>query len=299
MKILITGATGFIGFNLLNALKHDDHEIIVTGHDAENRLKDFKGKYLQPSFSGIDWSAIGNVDILYHLAAINDTTNYDEKEVMNANLHDSIKLFRYVINNGCKRIVYASSCAVYGDVKAPYKEDGPKNPLNAYGRSKLELDNTVLKLQEEFPDVIFVGLRFSNVYGPGEGHKGFRSSMALQWSKQMKKGNPKCFGDGTAKRDFLYVADAVKACILASKANQSCVVNVGSGKARSWNDMLKILNKVLGMNRLTKYVPNPYADKYQEFTECDLTKAKELINYEPDYDLEKGLQAYFHSGELN
>ncbi|MFQ5620803.1 MAG: NAD-dependent epimerase/dehydratase family protein [Candidatus Nanoarchaeia archaeon] len=298
MRILITGATGFIGFNLLKELQKEDHEFTITGHDAENRLKDFKGKYLQPSFSGIDWDAIGEVDIVYHLAAINDTTNYDDKEVMDANFHDSIRLFKHVIANGCKRIVYASSCAVYGDAPAPYTEDVPKNPLNPYGKSKLKLDQETMLLAKENPDVTFVGLRFSNVYGPGESHKGFRSSMALQWAHQMRKGNPKCFIDGNQKRDFVYVADAIKGCILASKAKKSCIVNIGSGKARSWNDMLKILNKVLKMNRLTKFIPNPYEDKYQTFTECDLTKAKEFIGFEPDYDLEKGLQAYFDSGEL-
>ena len=121
MRILVTGGTGFIGSNIVKELLKQGHDIVITGTDAEIKLPDFKGIYLQPSFLGLDYEAIGHVDALLHQAAINDTTNENEKEVFRANLESSQAIINHVVKNGCKKVVYASSTAIYGNVPAPHQ----------------------------------------------------------------------------------------------------------------------------------------------------------------------------------
>ncbi len=130
MKALVTGGTGFIGSNIAARLVREGWEVVITGSDAETWPEGFKGKYLQPSFLGLDFGAIGKIDAVFHEAAINNTVLTDRAEMMRANLDSTKKLFEYARDASCKRIVYASSTAVYGDVAAPFREDGPVNPLN-------------------------------------------------------------------------------------------------------------------------------------------------------------------------
>jgi ADP-L-glycero-D-manno-heptose 6-epimerase len=298
MRVLVTGGTGFIGSNLVLRLLDEGHEVLITGHDAEQKIPGFRGKYLQPSLIGIDWDAIGGVNVLFHQAAINDTTLLDEQEMIRANADASIELFRRVIDAGCRRIVYASSTAIYGDAPAPYREDAPARPLNPYARSKIELEERASRLAGENPEVVLVGLRYCNVYGPREQHKGSRASMIYQLAAQMRRGNPRLFKYGEQKRDYLYVEDAVQANLLAAEAKQSCVVNCGSGAAVAFNDLVGLLNQTLGLTRKPEYIENPYADRYQSHTECDMTLAREMLGFEPAFDVRKGIEAYSSSGFL-
>ena len=211
MRILVAGGTGFVGSNLVLRLMEEGHDLLITGHDAEQKLPGFRGKYLQPGLLGIDWSALSGIDVLFHQAAINDTTLGDESEMMRANAEASRKLFETVIAGGCRSIVYATSTAVYGDVPAPYREKGPVNPLNAYARSKLALEAIAAETAAAHPGVALTGLRYCNVYGPRENHKGKRASMIWQLAQQMKAGNPRIFKMGEQKRDYIYVEDVVRA----------------------------------------------------------------------------------------
>ena len=298
MRILVTGGTGFIGSNLSLRLLSAGHELLITGHDAEQELSGFSGKYLQPGFLGIDWSAIGRVDILFHQAAINDTTLADEREMMRANVDASKQLFQCVAEGGCRTIVYASSTAVYGNVPAPYREAGPLQPLNAYARSKKLLEDFASEFTRNHPEVTVVGLRYCNVYGPRENHKGKRASMIWQLSQQMKKGRPRIFKHGEQRRDYIYVEDVVHANLLASEAKESCIVNCGSGSATSFNDLIGVLNEVLGLRKVPEYIENPHEDQYQSHTQCDMTLAKEKLGFVPKFDIRSGLEAYLRSGFL-
>lgn len=299
MRILVTGGTGFVGSNLALKLLELGHEVLITGNDAEQKLPGFRGKYLQPGLIGIDWDAIGNLDAVFHEAAINDTTSLDEREMMRANVDASLALFEYAVAHGCKRIVYASSTAVYGGTPAPYVEDKGLEPLNPYGRSKKILDEKVMAFAAAHPEMTVVGLRYCNVYGPRESHKGVRASMIYQLAKQMTKGNPRIFKNGEQKRDYIYVKDVVQANLLALDAKESCVVNCGAGEATSFNDVIAILNRTMGLNRTPEYIDNPYADRYQNFTQCDMTQAKEKIGFVPQYGVREGIADYYRSGFLN
>ncbi|MBI4144449.1 NAD-dependent epimerase/dehydratase family protein [Candidatus Woesearchaeota archaeon] len=296
MKVLVTGGTGFIGSNLALELKSQGHEVLITGHDAEQPMPEFQK--LHTPFIGLDFEKIGKIDVLFHQAAINDTTFMNKEEMLRANLHSSIALFNHVLKNGCKRIVYASSTAAYGNAPVPFKENGIMTPLNPYGESKKLLDEQAMELAKKHEGVVIVGLRYCNVYGPRENHKGKRASMIFQLAQQINKGNPKIFKWGEQKRDYIYVKDVVKANLLAAKAKQSCVVNCGRGKPTSFNDIIKTLNTIMNAKRQTEYIDNPYADKYQNHTECDMTLAKEKIGFVPEFDIETGIKDYFDSGFL-
>ena len=298
MRVLVTGGTGFIGSNLVIRLLQDGHDVLITGCDSEQKIPDFRGKLLQPGFTGIDWSAVGKIDVLFHQAAINDTTSLDEREMLRANVESSQELFRRVVAGGCGRIVYATSTAVYGDGPAPYHENQPPRPLNPYALSKKLLEEFAAEFVRQNPGVVIVGLRYCNVYGPRENHKGPRASMIFQLAQQMKRGNPRLFEFGEQKRDYIYVDDVVRANVLAACAKQSTVVNCGGGAATTFNDLVAELNRVLGLSRQPEYIANPYAQRYQSHTECDMTLARELLGFAPEFNIRRGIDEYFRSGFL-
>ena len=137
-----------------------------------------------------------------------------------------------------------------------------------------------------------VGVRYFNVYGPGEAHKGKFASMIYQLYKQMKEGRrPRIFEYGEQKRDFVYVKDAVDMTILAMNAPKTTVYNVGSGEPHSFNDVIKYLNEALGTSYEPEYFECPY-DFYQEYTHADMTKAKEELGFVPKYHLREGIKEY-------
>ncbi len=149
------------------------------------------------------------------------------------------------------------------------------------------------------PEITVVGLRYCNVYGPRDSHKGARASMIYQLAKQIAKGNPRIFKNGEQKRDYIYVKDVVQANLLALNAKESCVVNCGAGEATSFNDVITILNQTMGFNRTPEYIDNPYADRYQNFTQCDMMRAKEKIGFVPQYHVREDIADYHQSGFLN
>lgn len=297
MRCLVTGGTGFIGSNLALELRNRGLKVIVTGNESEQGLPD-DIECFYPGLYGIDWDNIGRIDVLFHQAAMNKTTNPVRAEMMFANYISSVRLFDWAVASGCRRIVYASSTAVYGDVPPPYKESGPVNPLNPYAESKLLLDNHVEGLVRRHPGVKIVGLRYCNVYGPGENHKGKRATMIYQLAQQMRTGRPVLFAVGEQKRDYIHVKDVVQANILASEAEESCIVNCGSGAATTFNEVVRILNRVMGTKRDPFYIDNPYKGGYQSHTECDMSLAKEKLGFVPEYDIENGVRDYYDSGFL-
>jgi ADP-L-glycero-D-manno-heptose 6-epimerase len=298
MKALVTGGTGFVGSNLAARLIKDGWDVTVTGKKGEQYVAGLKKPLVLGDLGSIDWQKLGKFDAIFHQAAITDTLITDEKEMMRINFFAAKRLIGYAKESGCKKFIYASSTAVYGAGVAPYKETDKAIPLNAYGKSKLALDEFAMKFASENPDMAIIGLRYCNVYGPGENHKGKMASMIYQMAQQMKKGNPKLFKNGEQKRDYIFVEDAVEANLLSLAAKKSEVLNCGGGKARTFNGAFKIIRQITKLDCKIDYIDNPYEKSYQNFTECDMSKTKKEIGFSPKYQLEAGIGKYFESGKL-
>ncbi|MBI2607140.1 MAG: ADP-glyceromanno-heptose 6-epimerase [Deltaproteobacteria bacterium] len=300
-NILVTGGAGFIGSNLVLTLQAQHPEAGITviddfrSGDFKN-LIGFKGDVVAKDVSRMDFSSqFGKrrFDAIFHLASITDTTLHDQKQ----QVHDNVEGFRNVLEFARPAktpIVYASSAATYGIVSGVNTESDPPLPANVYAFSKVVLDNLARMYAARSRAWKIVGVRYFNVYGPREAHKGIPASMIWHLSQQIKAGkNPRIFKRGEQLRDFIYVKDAVKNTILALGAPSSGVYNTGSGQARTFNDLIEILNRTLGTKRATEYFDNPHKH-YQNHTEADLARSRKELGYEPDYSLEKGVEDYMN-----
>ena len=301
MRILVTGGAGFIGSNLVDELqkKYPDAEIAVLDNFQSayfENLLNFRGEFITGDISKKElWDYLAKnyrFDVVFHQAAITDTTVEDQKLMMEVNTQS----FKYLLDTALKKwnakVIYASSAAVYGNCPAPMREEGCLKPENIYGFSKLMMDNLAKKYLKEFPNAYIVGLRYFNVYGPKEAHKGKFASMVYQLAVKMMKGQrPRLFKWGEQKRDFVYIKDVVKANLLAMERPVRGIFNVGTGKARSFNELVEILNKTLGTNYEVEYFDNPYKF-YQNYTEADLTNSEKFLGYKPDWSLEEGVKDY-------
>jgi len=210
-------------------------------------------------------------------------------------VHDNVESFRRLLNFARPtktRIIYASSASTYGAVTQTSVESNSAAPANAYSFSKVIMDNIARRAAAESTGWIIIGLRYFNVYGPREAHKGVPASMVYHLAQQMKAGQrPRIFKHGEQKRDFVYVKDAVEGSIRAFDAQTSGIYNLGSGHARSFNELVDVLNKCLGTNLQPDYIDNPHAH-YQNFTQADLTNARSALGYEPRFRLEDGVRDY-------
>jgi len=298
MKILVTGGTGFIGSNLALSLKDEGHDVEITGSMYEQQLPEFADKTHYLGIDGISWNKIGALDAVFHIGAISTPQITERDQMMQANLETSKRVFEEAKVRGAHHIVYASSTAVYGNMPVPYKESDGTSPLNVYAESKELLDEFAMDFALQNPSITVIGLRYCNVYGPRENHKGKSATMIYQFAQQMQNDNPKLFKTGEQKRDYMYVKDVVRANMLALEAKESCVVNCGSGTATSFNELVQILNQTLNLNRVPLYIENPYTATYQSHTLCDMTLAKEKLGFVPEFDIQNGIKDYYDSGFL-
>lgn len=300
MKYLVTGGTGFIGSHIAKRLIKDGHEVIITGVPTENKVEG--ARYIEfnitPSmvhdtgacFRLIKTTAnkIGQIDAAFLQAAVNDTTSQDEQKMFKVNYSAPRVLMAILYDFGCKKFICASSTAVYGNSPAPYVEDKTEcKPLNVYAKSKLA--------SEKWPtgtnDSAVISLRYCNVYGPGEGHKGRRASMIYQLIKTMKEDiRPRLFQYGWQRRDWIYVEDVVEANLAALAHNKTDIFNCGSGGCVSFNRMIEIINTHLNTWIEPEYIPCPFKKTYQTHTECCMEKAKKILEFIPKYTIEDGIE---------
>jgi len=298
-NLLVTGGAGFIGSNLTLALQEKFPNARLTVID-DFRSGDFKnlagyrGDFVAQNLATLDWQKqFGKemFDAIFHLASITDTTNHDQFE----QVHDNLESFRRILNFARPtqtRIIYASSASIYGPATEASAESNGAAPANVYAFSKTIVDNLARRTAAESADWKIIGLRYFNVYGPREAHKGVPASMVYHLAQQIKAGQrPRIFKHGEQKRDFVYVKDIVAGSILALEANKSGIHNLGCGQARSFNELVGILNRCLGTKHAPEYIENPHAH-YQNHTEADLTNVRKSLGYEPRYSLEDGVADY-------
>ncbi|HYF29897.1 MAG TPA: ADP-glyceromanno-heptose 6-epimerase [Chitinophagaceae bacterium] len=310
-SIVVTGAAGFIGSCLVGYLNQHGFENLVLV-DEFSRMdkvpnldhKRFRLKVERDGFFEWLFREKPSIDFVFHIGARTDTTEFDYAIHQKLNVEYSQKLWNYCAVHGIP-LVYASSAATYGAGEQGYADDHDLchrlKPLNAYGVSKNEFDKWVL--HQVYHPPFWAGLKFFNVYGPNEYHKGRMASVIWHSFNQVKKsGEVKLFKshrpdfeDGKQLRDFVYVKDVLSVCYwLMQHRPASGIYNLGTGTARTFDDLVKAT--FAGMDRPANIVyidmPEDIRDKYQYFTEAKMDKLRNAGYTLPFYSLEEGIDDY-------
>jgi ADP-L-glycero-D-manno-heptose 6-epimerase len=309
--IVITGAAGFISSCLISKLNDNGFTDIVAVDDFSNSLKlrNWNTKKIRCTLERklfFDWLKDNQqqVEFIFHLGARTDTTEFNKQIFDELNLNYSKAIWHACVQYHIP-LVYASSAATYGSGEFGYNDNEsliPQlKPLNPYGDSKNDFDNWALT-QEKKP-FFWAGLKFFNVYGPNEYHKGrmasviFHAYHQIRETSQMKlfKSHRNHFNDGEQMRDFIYVKDVVDVCyFLMHHRKNSGIYNVGSGKARSFNNLVKQTFLSLGVIENIEYIDMPadIRETYQYFTEANMEKLKNIGYHCTFHSLEEGIDDY-------
>lgn len=293
MKVLVTGGAGFIGSNVVKLLEEKGACVYILDDFSQasyRNIADVKADVICGSVTDEDLiRKLPKLDAVIHEGAITDTTLPDDTRMIDVNFNGFKYLFSFCMKNKV-RLVYASSAGVYGDGQFPMKESQKARPLNTYAYSKYLCDKYTTS-RKKTPALV-VGLRYFNVYGPNEYHKGLSASMIYQLYLQMKQGKrPRVFKHGEQKRDFIYVKDIAALTVAALELKKNNILNVGTGIPRSFNDIIAALNTTLKTDLAPDYFDNPYCGVYQDFTQADTTRLN-ACGLSAGYSLEDGIKDY-------
>ncbi len=309
--IVVTGAAGFIASVLVGALNDEGltELILVDKFEREDKMKNLSNKEYKELIDRdvfIEWfkKNAEDVEFIFHIGARTDTTEFDKNIFDKLNLNYTKSIWQICADKNIP-LVYASSAATYGGGELGYDDNHEivesLKPLNPYGESKNDFDKWALK-QEKAPPYWY-GLKFFNVYGPNEYHKGRMASVIFHSYNQIKKtGGMKLFRshrpdfkDGEQLRDFVYVKDVVEVMLFFYEYEaESGLYNLGTGKARSFLDLTKATFKAMGIKENISFIDTPedIRDKYQYFTEANMQKLLNQGYAVPFYDLESGVEDY-------
>lgn len=319
--IIVTGAAGFIGSCMVEYLNEQGYEnlILVDDFGVEAKRKNWESKKFTQIVERhflFDWlnTKAPKIDAVIHLGARTDTTEFNYEVHRELNYNYSVHLWKYCTSNNIP-FIYASSAATYGDGALGYNDNHEVieklQPLNPYGVSKNEFDKWAVQQPNQPP--FWAGLKFFNVYGPNEYHKGRMASVIWHSFNQIKKdgivklfkSHKEGFKDGQQLRDFVYVKDVVKVIFwmfeTIQQSNSSAtqqlnngLYNLGTGTARSFEDLVKATFAGLDKTSNIEYIDMPLdiRDKYQYFTEANMQKLKNAGYTNEFYSLENGVDDY-------
>ena len=301
-KILVTGGAGFIGSHLVDALASmSDTEIVVLDNLTHGSVENVKQHLDAAGFELVRGDVrdrdlvrrlIADVDYVFHLAALIEVqTSLKEPQLTDEiNVRGTLNILEAARDADVKRIVYASSCAVYGEPKfLPVSEEHPTAPLSPYGASKLAAEAYCIAYHHTY-GLKTVALRYFNVYGPRQ-FRGPYSGVITIFLERALQGKPLIiYGDGKQTRDFVYVKDVVDACILAASKQTAIghAINVGTGKETSIIELADIIKRLTGASVPIKHDPPLKGDIRKSVS--DTRKAERLLGYKPEFTLAKGLK---------
>ena len=298
-KYLVTGGAGFIGSNLVKHLLKRGDEILVVDDLSTGSLDNLRGienkiEFIKASSGDcLGFSQIKNLDGIFHLGMPSSSPLYKENHNLTG---EAINIFIAILDlakrEKCK-LVYASTFSIYNGNPVPFKEDMVVFPKDFYSEARYFMER-MAKLYFDLWGVKSIGLRFSSVYGQGEESKKNLANMVSQiiwWIQDNKQ--PILYGNGEQTRDFVYVKDVVLALCLSMdlKAEQD-VFNVGTGESHSFNEVVKIVNNVLGKNIKPEYLANS-VQNYVDLHLADTTKAKNILGFQTQYSLTQGIKELF------
>ncbi|MEZ4944965.1 MAG: ADP-glyceromanno-heptose 6-epimerase [Cyclobacteriaceae bacterium] len=309
--IIVTGAAGFIGSCLIKKLNSENFNAIVAVDKFENETKNknLEGAKLAEKVDRDEFMIWldknnENVEFIFHIGARTDTAEFDMDLLHKLNTDYTKEIWKRCVSYQIP-LVYASSAATYGLGEEGYDDNESTiqklKPLNPYGESKQEFD--IWALSQKDKPFYWAGLKFFNVYGPNEYHKGRMASVILHAFKQInatdkmklfKSHNPK-FKDGEQMRDFVYVKDVVDVCYyLMHHRKNSGIYNLGSGKARTFLDLTRNVFRAMNKTETIEFIDTPedIRDKYQYFTEANMKKLKSIGYNKPFSTLEEGVSDY-------
>ncbi|MCZ6499006.1 MAG: ADP-glyceromanno-heptose 6-epimerase [Gammaproteobacteria bacterium] len=307
--IIVTGGAGFVGSNLVRALNARGENNILVVDDLENGVKyrnlvdcqiaDYQDKddFLRRLKSRSDFGC--GIQAIFHQGACTTTTEWDGRFMMRNNFEYSKILLHFCLNHKIP-LIYASSAAVYGGSEKFSEQPANERPLNVYGYSKILFDQYVRRILPEAGSQL-VGLRYFNVYGPGEDHKDAMASVAFHFNNQIiNDGEARLFcasggyADGEQRRDFIHVGDVADVNLwLMDNSQVSGVFNLGSGRSQSFNDVANAVIAWHGRGKIT-YIPFPdhLRDSYQSFTEADMDRLRAAGYEAPFRTVEEGVNEY-------
>lgn len=290
-RMLVTGGAGFIGANLAFELEALGHDVVVVDRELAGKepvLRGFRGLVVEADVTG-PLEIPGKFEVVFHQASLTDPRYEDDRQMLEQNVRGFDRVLRLCESHGA-RLVYASTAGLYGNGPVPMKEDQPKQILTAYAESKLRMDEMAERWATHLP---VVGLRYFNVFGPREAHKGRPASMVLHLARQMRRGErPRLFKWGEHRRDFVYVKDVVEANLQAMHA-PSGVFNVGTGIGTTFNELVAVLNDVLGTSHPIEYFDMPFAaETYQANTVADVSAAEKLLGFKAHWKLKEAVADY-------
>ena len=310
--LIVTGAAGFIGSCLVSELNRAGREDIILSDDFthEEKNKNLPGKKYTQKINRDDlakWieANANKVEFIFHIGARTDTTLFDVETFNKLNLHYTQELWSLCAKHNIP-FIYASSAATYGLGEFGYDDEDESiisnlKPLNPYGDSKNDFDKWAL--QQTRKPLYWVGLKFFNVYGPNEYHKGRMASVIFHAFNQIKQnGRVKLFRshnpnykDGGQLRDFIYVKDLCSVILFLYKNKvANGIYNLGTGKARTFADLAKNTFKAMGVAEQIEFIDTPHdiRDKYQYFTEAKMSKLQKAGYTKPFSTLEEGVEDY-------
>jgi ADP-L-glycero-D-manno-heptose 6-epimerase len=309
--IVVTGAAGFIGSCLVEYLNFKGYTnlILVDDFSRDDKKPNFQKKKFTAKIERdifFEWLFKNKprINFIFHIGARTDTTEFNYAVHQHLNVEYSKKVWEYCTVHNIP-LIYASSAATYGNGSLGYEDSHSMipslHPLNPYGVSKNEFDKWVLHQRNHPP--FWTGLKFFNVYGPNEYHKGRMASVIFHSYNQIQKNgfvklfksHKPDFKDGQQLRDFIYVKDVIKVCFWLMK-NQpaSGIYNLGTGKARSFNDLVSATFGALDLRVKIEYIdmPEDIRETYQYFTEAKMLKLRSVGYMDEFYSLEKGVDDY-------
>lgn len=293
MKSLVIGGSGFIGRNIIEILNRKgfytvSYDIAKKYNDANEHII---GNILD--FEKIN-SSLKDIDYMFNLAAV---TSPPEFEDINSNGYEvnvigTYNILKAAYKNNVKKVILASSSAVYGNINVPVKEDMVTNAYpNLYAVTKYtnEITARSFSLLRHLDSVY---LRYFNTYGTGENSKGAYSSIFHKFIEDLKnKKTPVIFGNGTQRRDFIYIKDNAKASVLAmEKGKTGEAYNIGTGISTDFNTIYKIIKEEMGSYIEPKYEENPFSS-YQMYTQANIEKANNDLGFIPEYDIRSGIRS--------
>ncbi|SET39116.1 ADP-glyceromanno-heptose 6-epimerase [Thorsellia anophelis] len=301
--IIVTGGAGFIGSNIIHALnKRGFNDILVVDHLKDGTkfknlvdldITDYldREEFLSMIVAG---EIFGDIEGIFHQGACSATTEWDGKYMMDNNYQYSKDLLHYSLDHQIP-FIYASSAATYGGRTEQFIEDRQfETPLNVYGYSKFLFDQYVRNILPEAESPV-CGLRYFNVYGPRENHKGSMASVAFHLNNQMNRGeNPKLFaGSERFLRDFIYVEDVANLNLWCLENQISGIFNAGTGKAESFEAVAKAVIKYHGKGTIESIpFPEHLKGHYQAYTQADLTNLRKAGFDAPFHDVAEGVEKY-------